>query len=355
MTDASPNSPTAPNTAAPKVPGPTKGRITRILAGVFTVLILGAGLTVLALNRWPDLGRAISPVAGPNDRIAALEADVAALKSFIAALTQRTEGLGPLEERIAALEAKLAQETSADAADNAETTTAPTSPAAAMPAGLDLRLNTIEHELARVPNLERDLARLSNLETALQNQPRLEKAEAVRRAATTALVLARAIDSGAPFAIELDLARHALSAGPWAQGLEALAGDAERGIARREDNRARFDAMIAALEAEGEPIDPELSAPMRWLERLRRLVIIRPLSPEAGPSVAAVISRARAAMVDGRAEQAANELAPLVEAAKSPARQAAQTWCRDVARRAAADRVLAALSAEIAAGISEAK
>jgi hypothetical protein len=322
---------------------------------LLTVLILGAGLAVLALNRWPDLGRAITPVAGPNDRIAALEADVAALKSFIAALTQRTEGLGPLEERIAALEAKLAAETSADAADNAETTAAPASTAAAVPAGLDLRLNAIEHELARVPNLERDLARLGNLETALQNQPRLEKAEAVRRAATTALVLARAIDSGAPFAVELDLARHALSGGPWAQGLEALVGDAERGIARREDNRVRFDTMIAALEAEGEPIDPELSAPLRWLERLRRLVIIRPLTAEAGPSVAAVISRARAAMADGHSEQAASELAPLVEAAKSPARQAAQTWCRDVARRAAADRLLAALSAEIAAGISEAK
>ncbi len=355
MTDASTNAQAAPNSPAPKGPGPKRGGLTRILAGLLTVLILGAGLAVLALNRWPDLGRAITPVAGPNDRIAALEADVAALKSFIAALTQRTEGLGPLEERIAALEAKLAAETSADAADNAETTAAPASTAAAVPAGLDLRLNAIEHELARVPNLERDLARLGNLETALQNQPRLEKAEAVRRAATTALVLARAIDSGAPFAVELDLARHALSGGPWAQGLEALVGDAERGIARREDNRVRFDTMIAALEAEGEPIDPELSAPLRWLERLRRLVIIRPLTAEAGPSVAAVISRARAAMADGHSEQAASELAPLVEAAKSPARQAAQTWCRDVARRAAADRLLAALSAEIAAGISEAK
>ena len=312
------------------------------------VLILGAGAALYLVVALPELqGLLIT-----NARIAA----------FDARLSDQDQALAALTARIQALES--APKTPAQPAQVAEPAAVAGMPVDLGPlearlqaleksgpgAGVEARLGLLERESARLPAMERDLAKLGSVEQELAKLPQWDKANGLRAAAISALVLVQAVNSGSGFRTELDLAKSHLTTEGAKAALERLGAFADSGIARRDQLILDFPILADAIEAAGEPIDPELSWPWRWLERLKRLVVIRPLNPQSGTTVSAVLSRARAALAAGQLDRAAAEMIGLSPADDAhPALAHGVAWAVAAQARLAADHDLAQLAGAIIA------
>ena len=325
------SSPGSPKPVSPK-PAAASGR--RSFWPYAVVFLLGAGFVVYGLVAYPQFAATWNVGTGSGERVAQLEGRVAAL-------LERTEALGALEARISALEG--AASAPGPKVDDTDLT--------ARIAALEAHANTSATSTgadARIAALERDIARLGNLEHDVQRLPALERAQSQRAAALAVLVLARAIDTGAPFVVEYDLARQVLPGG-LADHLNTLGALANTGIARLDQLAVRFEPVAQALETDSAIIDPNLSWPWRWFEQVRSMIIIRPLDTQPGSSRSAVLSRARAAMNDGQFDRASAEMLAISADPKSPATAMAAAWASAVNARLGAERDLATITALLAA------
>jgi hypothetical protein len=329
----------------PKQPA---ARPRRALWPYAAALILGAGAALYLVVARPE----IQDLLIPNARVSGLEARILDQDQALAALTARIQALESASKTLAQpVPASEPAPVTGTPVDLAPLETRLQALEKSGPgAGVEARLGLLERESARLPAIERDLAKLGNLEQEIAKLPQWDKANGVRAAAISALVLVQAVNSGSGFRTELDLAKAHLTTEGAKAALERLGAFADSGIARRDQLILDFPILADAIEAAGEPIDPELSWPWRWLERLKRSIVIRPLNPQSGTTVSAILSRARAAVTAGQLDRAAAEMISLSPADDAhPALAHGAAWAVAAQVRLAADHDLAQLAGAIIA------
>ena len=339
----------APVAPPPPDARPAQGGALRPFLGMVLGGVVAAGAGFGLARALPDL-LPLAPTADgqPADaRLAEQAAEIAILRDQIAALSaapaadpalaDRLTALESREDpapRLAALEDRLAALESAPLADG--------SPA------LATRLNALQAEIAalrttggQVPEdvlaaAEQAEARLKQAEARAAEL--MQQAKAASDQATRAAALDRiraALDSGAPYAGAL----------PALQGAEVpavLADHAQTGLPTLPQLRASFpDAARAALES-------ALRANMgeSWTDRvssfLRSQTGLRSLTPRDGDDPDAVLSRAEAALAQGRLADALAELDALPDAAKP----ALKDWAATATLRLSAESAVAALATQ---------
>lgn len=339
----------------PPTPGPTPSHATALTkgssaTGAFVGMVLGGIIAAgggFALARlMPDL----LPLSGTADLSARMEAqaeEIAALRQQLAALPEKPSPDPAFEARLAALE----QAAPVDAATLDARLAALESRIETLPATVDPASPAVLAELAA---LKQQVAALGAggtvpadvLAAAEAAETRLREAESraadlARQAEATAAEarraaardrIAAALDSGAPFAAALaDLGETAppALAEAAATGLPTLA-ELEEGLA----TAARLSLEQALRANMGES----------WTERvsnfLRSQTGLRSLSPREGDDPDAVLSRAEAALRDGRLGDALVELEAMAPAGKP----ALEPWIAEARIRLAAEAALADLA-----------
>lgn len=207
--------------------------------------------------------------------------------------------------------------------------------------------STITAAPADVSELEKRLAALeqARAEDAENRETAVAAAEGARRAAELTGALARidrAMVLGEPFPDALATARAATAVPPPA----ALKAAAASGAPTREALKANFapaayDAITAALASEAD--EGVMSG---VLARFEARVTGLPNEPIAGDSAPAVLSRARAKLLEGDLDAALAGLDALPAAAE----EAMADWIAGARLRSAADAALASWRAEIGSG-----
>ncbi|WP_149587269.1 COG4223 family protein [Tabrizicola flagellatus] len=235
--------------------------------------------------------------------VAALAARISALESAPGPAAPDLSRLDGLEQRLAAIEAVPAGGTGSTAA-------------------LTAKLAEIERKLAALPaggasaevqqQLDEALARLDAAESeAKARAAEAETAAAAARRAAALDALSAAVSGGRPFAAELQaLDDPDLSA--------ALGAVAETGVPTLAALQEGFpDAAREALR-----IARATSAEDGWTDRVLDFLAAqteaRPLTPQAGTTPDAILSRAEFALSEGRVADALTELAALDPAVKAP-------------------------------------
>lgn len=190
--------------------------------------------------------------------------------------------------------------------------------------------------------------RLTTLESNVQN---VVKGEEDRRANAERIVLAlelgnlkRTVDRGAPYAAELGEVRRA--AGPRID-LTALERHKHKGVPTITELAREFRGLAhAIIEADATPanasVAERLIAGAKSVVRIRR---VDQVSDDAG--IEAVVARIEANVKDGKLAEAAAETGKLSPRALAPARD----WLDRIEARAAVERAVAAIEAELKAAL----
>ncbi|MBD1206067.1 MAG: hypothetical protein H9533_18275 [Rhodobacteraceae bacterium] len=346
--------------APPETPPATEPRPTQVMvqsgggARSFIGMVLGGMIAAgggFGLARlMPDL----FPVAGDStlsQTVAAQAEELAALREQLAALPAKPAPDPDIEARLAALEA--APPTDLSALDVRLATLE--SQIAALPSGTSTGGGTDPAILAELAALKQQVATLGSggtvpadvIAAAEAAEARLQQAEARAAAlaeeATAASVAARraaaldriaaALDSGSPFAAS------AAELGPDLP--TALADHAASGLPTIADLQISFE------EAARRALEEALRANMgeSWTDRvsnfLRSQTGLRSLTPREGNDPDAVLSRAEAALGQGRVADALAELDAMPEAGKPPL----SDWIAEAGVRTAAQDALSQLLA----------
>jgi hypothetical protein len=291
-----------------------------------------------------------------NDRITALQGDVAALKSASAAAAAPLPGeITGLPQRLADLEVRIAELKPADLA------------------GISARLSALEQRPAGAPGnaaaldqLKADLAafdqRLKAAEGAAADIATLKQALTQLSAASgksgnsaAGIVLSmdalqRLIAQGKPYAAPIAALESFAGGDPqlvsaMSSPLAALKANADKGVAPLSDLQATFpataDAIAHAASSVAETTAPDASFGERVLARLSALVTIRPEGENAqGDDPLARLARAEARLNAGDVQSAVSELAGLPA---GPIADAAAPWLVRARARLDAESALASL------------
>ncbi|THK38918.1 hypothetical protein EHS39_07800 [Ensifer sp. MPMI2T] len=280
-------------------------------AGALAAGILGGLVTLLGAGVLQYAG--YIPPLGPDRGSAALEqslaSEIEAIKTQIASQSAPATDIGPLENRLAALE-QAAKQPGADGASAPQITAleAEVANLTKEVAGLKASLADAEQSAAAA---KAELAgRIDQAEQKL-NEP-VNDIQMAKAVAVTALKTA--IDRGGPFLAELDALR---SIAPDDATVKDLAQDAATGVATRTDLRAAFpqtaDAMLNALN---QP-DPNEGIFARLVSNAMSGIRIRPVGSVEGDTPEAVIARIEDKLNNGDLKGASLEWGGLPEAAKS--------------------------------------
>lgn len=348
--------PVPPETPPATEPRPTQvmvqsgGGGARSFIGMVLGGIIAAGTGFGLARLMPDL----LPVAGDNtlsQTVAAQAEELAALREQIAALPAKPAPDPGVEARLAALEAAPQIDLSTLETRLATVETQ----IAALPSGTSTSTATDPAILAELAALKQQVATLGSggtvpadvIAAAEAAEARLKQAEAsasalaeeamaaaaaARRSAALDRIAA-ALDSGAPFASA------AAELGPDLP--PALADHAASGLPTIADLRTSFeDAARRALE---EALRANMGE--SWTDRvsnfLRSQTGLRSLTPREGDDPDAVLSRAEAALGQGRIADALAELEAMPEAGKP----ALSDWIAEAQVRNAAQDALSQLQA----------
>lgn len=359
MEPAIPPAPEPARAPSPAAPPPRRGGgglIAALLGGVLAAAA-GFGLSRVVPDGWPiraDTTALDAAVAAQADEIAALKAEFARLSATPApdpALAERLAAVeaavaeapaapdfAPVENRIALLEERLAaiEAMPADAggASSAAQAAAIASLRSELAALKGSGANAAEGIAESVAAAEAKLAEVTSAAEALTARVAAETRAALARAAVGRI--AAAAESGTPFAGALgDL-----------EGVEippALSAAAATGIPTLAALRDSFPAAArAALEA-------SLHADMgeTWTDRvtsfLRSQTGARSLTPREGTDPDAVLSRAEAALAAGDLTATLAELSGLPPAGQ----EAMAPWIAEAEARVAGTAAIAALSATV--------
>lgn len=277
-------------------------------------------------------------VAQAEQQVSGLSSELESLRGEVAALgsggSAPAVDLGPLEDRIAALESALAEANAGGAAVSSEATAAALEEQLA-PLRQDIAALREEIGAAR-ESQGAALARLDAMEEALAGlSGRVEEQEAAPATAAIIAVsaLKAAIDRGAPFTTELDTFASLMPAAPQIGGLRALAAE---GIATRAQIAAEADAAANAMIAAARPVDPEAGV-LDWLwGSAVGMVQVRPVGMVEGEGVPEIAARIDAAVGANDYARAIAEFEALPEAAKA----AGAPFMAKVQARHEADRLI---------------
>ena len=230
-----------------------------------------------------------------TDKLTPVESDLSSLKSSVDGLTDQ---VGPLGERLTALEKKPIE-----ANVSPETT-----------AAFEAELKKLQDSLA---------AQRSEVEKMVADAQALEaKASAEARAATNAAILSRLhgqLDAGQPYE---DLVAELKAGG--VDVPDALATNSKDGVETLSALRTSFAPAARAALSDARDADKSTGL----VAFLQRQTGARSVTPQEGDDPNAILSRAQAALADGDVTQALTELKSLPEAAQTALadwEQAAQT------------------------------
>ncbi|MER9304170.1 mitofilin family membrane protein [Mesorhizobium sp. M0293] len=323
-----------------KISPPAKrGGLNGIAAGIIggVIALVGAGgLQVAGLLGAPGSGAAVS-LDGVNGEIASLKSEIAGLKEAggnsdaaakvvglssgleqvkadVAALKSAVESGGAGDTAgLAALGDKIKQIETAVAALGKAGGTAPVDlgPLNEKLAGLDAQVKSAGEATTaqdgRLTALEQSVSQLSGKVEAAAGQPKIALAIA-------ASALKAALDRGAPFSAELETFA-AIS--PDAPQLAALRPYAEKGVPTRAEIASQADAAASAMVAAAAPVDENAGFLQNLLSSAESLVKVRPIGAVEGAGAPEIVARMEAAVNQGDYAKALSEYDTLPQAAKA--------------------------------------
>jgi uroporphyrinogen-III synthase len=313
----------APEPVAATPPGSSRGRAGVIAAGLLGGL-LGLGLAL-------GLPRLVPALDAGDARLTDLQRRISQLQDQ-AASKQALQGV---ETKLGAA-AMLAAKAEADAAVVSQRlgqllSSAPGGSDPASIASIADRARRAEAQAAETAS------RLTTLEQAARSPA--EPTPALRASLRLVLLdrIDKALDSGRPFAADLQALGLSDLAPASAKALEAVA---QSGVVPLGALQAEFRALRPALEREGTSEAPALTD--RLLRLVQSAISVRPLGAQQGGSTSAIVSRLGQALSSGDSMKAAAEWAALPE----PARRAGTEFGQRLSARAAAEQAVADLSNE---------
>ena len=278
-----------------------------------------------------QVGGDLSAIAG---RVTAAEQGIASfaaeLETLRAAMSDGNDAgaaavdLGPIEERLAALETAITD------LGGGET------PEAAL-AALDGQIESLRSEIRTAQEAQAaGMARIDAIEQSIRDLgSRLEEqAEAPGTAVIIAAsALKAAIDRGGPFMTELETFA---SLAPEAPEIAQLRDLAASGVPTRAQIAAESDAAANAMIAAARPVDPEAGLFDRLWGSAMGLVQVRPIGMVEGEGVPEIVARIDAAIASNAYQRAINEFQTLPDAAKS----AGEAFMAKVRARHVADALI---------------
>ena len=332
--------------AAQTVQAPAKRRSSLLGFVVGGALLAGAGFGA-AKYAFPDTSTA-DAIAAFQTQLDTQAANEAALKSDLAALSARPAPDATLGDRLAALESAAADATSVSArvtvledrlteieAASAGGTGAPAAALAAMARELTGLKAQIDAQKGAGPALTADIEAAS-----AAAQARLDAAEVAAETAAKQAALSHiraAFESGAPL-------------GPALEGLRSMGADVPASLAA---TTKAVPTLLSLLDGFAPFARAALDASIRadmgdgWAGRLTSFLRsqsgARSLTPHEGTDPDAVLSRAEAALREGRIKAVLAELSGL-----PPAGAAAMApWVADATRRIDTEQAISELSATL--------
>jgi len=259
---------------------------------------------VAALKEGGGTG-ASAKVDGLSSAIEQVKADVAALKS--------TAGQGGDGAALKALGDKVGQieTTVADLQKNGNAAPVDLGPLNEKIAGLDAQVKSTgdaaKAEDGRVAALEQSVSQLSGKVEAQASQPKIALAIA-------ASALKAALDRGAPFAAELDTFA---AIAPDAPELAVLRSYAEKGVPTRATIASEAEAAANAMVEAAKPADQNAGFFQSLVSSAESLVKVRPVGAVEGKGAPETVARMEVAVNQGDYAKALSEYDTLPDAAKA--------------------------------------
>lgn len=282
-----------------------------------------------------DLSGITGQVDGLSQALDQVKADVAALKQAVeAGGAGENAGLEALNGKIAEIESRIAS-----IGAGAGTGAADPQELAALAdriAGIETlaKAATVAVSAAdgRIGAVEQGLAALSGKVDTLTGQPKIALA-----IATSALKAA--IERGAPFQAEIETFA---AIAPDAPGLTELRAYAEKGVATRAEIAGEADAAAKAMIAAASPPSENAGFFERLLSSAESLVSVRPIGAVEGPGVPETVARMEVALQGGDFAAAMAEFDTLPEGVRAAGAALADKIRARVAAEQLADRAIAA-------------
>ena len=256
-------------------------------------------------------------------QMTAFASGLESLRGEVATLESGTPGeavsvdLGPIEEKIAALETALSQlpDTSA-----IQTTLA----------GLQNEITTMRDGQTQATSGLEALQATVKILTGRVDEQEQAPATAIIIAASS---LKAAIDRGVSFAAELDTYAALVPDAPQLDELRVLAA---AGVPTRAQLSASSDAAANAMIAASRPVDPQASVTDRLWSSMMGLVQVRPIGMVEGDGVPEIVARLDAAVQAGDYQRALGEYDTLPPEAKA----AGQAFSAQLRARHSADQLV---------------
>ncbi|RWL42455.1 MAG: phage tail protein [Mesorhizobium sp.] len=322
--------------SADRVPQPSrKAGVNSIAAGVIggVIALAGAGL-LQAVGMLGAPGSGGGSLDGVNGEIASLKGQIAALKqNGDTGAFAKVEGLSSALEQVktdvAALKSSAGQagdgaalKALGDKVGQIETTVAElqkngnAAPVDLGPlnekiAGLDAQVKSAgdatKAEDGRVAALEQSVSQLSGKVEAQASQPKIALAIA-------ASALKAALDRGAPFATELDTFA---AIAPNAPEIGVLRSYAEKGVPTRATIASEIDAAANAMVEAATPVDPNAGFFQSLVSSAKSLVQVRPVGAVEGKGTPETVARMEVAVNQGDYAKALGEYDTLPDAVKA--------------------------------------
>jgi hypothetical protein len=270
-----------------------------------------------------------SGTTSEGERVAALSAEITALKDSVAALSQAA-GNSSVADRVTALEqtASLAAPASNGAELSALASRIATLESKTGDGAAGEALITTKNALAaEINGLKSELAALKAELANRASEPGLA-------AAVAATALRAAVDRGGAFGAELE---NLAAVAPEAPAIAALRGFAATGVPTRQDLTAEFENAAQAMMAASVPVDPNAGLFDQLLDSAKSLVKVRPIGDVDGDTPAARIARMGEALAKGDDTAMTTEFAALPAASRA----AAAAFMERFTARAEADRLIA--------------
>jgi len=259
---------------------------------------------IAALKESGDTG-ASAKVDGLSSALEQVKADIAALKSTAGQSGDGT-ALKALGDKVGQIETTLA-----DLQKNGNAAPVDLGPLNEKIAGLDALVKSTgdaaKAEDGRVTALEQSVSQLSGKVEAQASQPKIALAIA-------ASALKSALDRGAPFATELDTFA---AIAPDAPELAALRSYAEKGVPTRATIASEADAAANAMIEAAKPVDQNAGFFQSLVSSAESLVKVRPVGAVEGKGAPETVARMEVAINQGDYAKALSEYDTLPDAAKA--------------------------------------
>ena len=341
--------------AAEKSPGGNMSQGTPVPWHVFAAGFAGAAfMTIVLVAVWlaglvparetAPAGVDASSVAALNERIGKIESSVAKLPASDANVAQR---LAAADNAVKSVNAALAALNKRDDELAASAAEARARADGAEKAVVDLRnsLQDISKNASAAPSAaDVDVVqkRLAAMEQAIKNAPN----DRAARLAVSAAALRDAVNSGAPFAAELDEVK-TLGAGD--QALAPLVPFAANGIPQAAPLAAQLRAVIPAMMKASAAQAPAGGFLERLEANAEKLVRIRPIDAPAGDDPSAVLARIEIESSRTDIDALLSDLGKLDVATRAPA----QAWIARAQARQAAIAAARRLAADTAHALAK--